>query len=245
MIKILLLSILFCAVVQAQNNKRTSASATTARSSVKAQARQDDTEPRFLALPDPVKCSRRPKEFFYDGHWYFYSGNVTKYRNAEVDWLEARNACREYCMDSVSIENEEENNIIFDLVKDNNLKYIWTSGRLCDFKGCGDREDLQPISVNGWFWSGSGTKMSATNQKPRNWTYQPWSFTGNNKRPQPDNAELDINGTPESCLAVLNNVYKDGLHWHDVACYHPKAFVCEDSEELLRYARATNPNLPI
>lgn len=66
-------------------------------------------------------------------------------------------------------------------------------------------------------------------------SWQPWSYTGNNKRPQPDNAELAINGTPESCLAVLNNVYKDGLHWHDVACYHPKAFVCEDSEELLRF----------
>jgi hypothetical protein len=38
-------------------------------------------------------------------------------------------------MDTVSIEFEEENNIIFDLLKDNNLKYIWTSGRLCDFKG--------------------------------------------------------------------------------------------------------------
>jgi len=97
---------------------------------------------------------------------------VTKYRKAEVDWLEARNACREYCMDSVSIETEEENNIIFDLVKDNNLKYIWSSGRLCDFKGCAEREDLQPISVNGWFWSGSGVKMAPTNLKPKGWTYQ-------------------------------------------------------------------------
>jgi len=221
--------------------QKSSSSPKSSSSSKKA----EDEEPRFLALPDPIKCSRRPKEFFYDGHWYFYSGNVTKYRNAEVDWLEARNACREYCMDTVSIESEEENNIMVDLVRDNRLKYIWTSGRLCDFKGCSTRSDLQPISVNGWFWSGSGTRMAATNQKPKSWSYQPWSYTGNNKRPQPDNAELDINGTPESCLALLNNVYKDGLHWHDVACYHPKAFVCEDSEELLRYARATNPNLPI
>lgn len=38
--------------------------------------------------------------------------------------------------------------------------------------GCGDREDLQPISVNGWFWSGSGTKMAPTNTKPKNWSYQ-------------------------------------------------------------------------
>ncbi|ODM99338.1 Collectin-43 [Orchesella cincta] len=202
-------------------------------------------EPRFLALPDPVKCSRRPKEFFYEGHWYFFSGNTTRYRNSEVDWLEARNACREYCMDTVSMESQEENDIIFQLIKSGNLKYIWSSGRLCDFKGCKERPDLQPVTVNGWFWSGSGTKMASTNSIPKGWDYQPWSFTGNNKRAQPDNAEYDINGTPESCLAVLNNVYKDGVHWHDVACYHPKAFVCEDSDELLRYARATNPNLPI
>jgi len=42
---------------------------------------------------------------------------------------------------------------------------------------------------------------------------------------QPDNAEFQINGTPESCLAVLNNVYNDGVNWHDVACYHPKVMI--------------------
>jgi len=199
----------------------------------------------FLALPDPQKCSKRPKEFFYEGHWYFFSGNVTKYRGSEWDWLEARNACREYCMDSVSIETQEENDLIKDLVKSADLKYIWTSGRLCDFKGCKDRADLQPPEVNGWFWSGSGTKMAPTNKSPPGWGYQPWSFTGRNKIPQPDQAELGINGTPESCLAMLNNVYGDGIHWHDVACYHEKQWVCEDSDELLQYVRATNPGLPI
>ena len=54
------------------------------------------------------------------------------------------------------------------------LAYIWTSGRLCNFKGC-DRDDLQPVAVNGWFWSGSGVKMAPTNSTPPGWTYQPWS----------------------------------------------------------------------
>ena len=73
------------------------------------------------------------------------------------------------------------------------LPYIWTSGRLCNFKGC-DREDLQPATVNGWFWSGSGVKMAPTNSTPPGWSYQPWSYTGHKSQfadkdvPQPDNA---------------------------------------------------------
>ncbi|XP_071536177.1 uncharacterized protein [Panulirus ornatus] len=42
-------------------------------------------------------------------------------------------------------------------------------------------------------------------------------------RPQPDNSEKG----GEHCLAVLNNFYKDGIKWHDVACYHEKPIVCE------------------
>ena len=29
------------------------------------------------------------------------------------------------------------------------LHYIWTGGRKCNFKGC-DRKDLQPAIQNGW-----------------------------------------------------------------------------------------------
>lgn len=58
-----------------------------------------------------------------------------------------------------------------------NLDYIWTSGRLCDFPGC-DRPDLQPVSVNGWFWTGSNKKIAPTNSTPASWDYQPWSPTG-------------------------------------------------------------------
>ena len=35
--------------------------------------------------------------------------------------------------------------------------------RLCDFDGC-DRPDLQPISVKGWFWTGSNKKIAPTNK---------------------------------------------------------------------------------
>jgi hypothetical protein len=38
-------------------------------------------------------------------------------------------------MDAVSIETQEENNLIFKLIQENDVPYIWTSGRLCDFNG--------------------------------------------------------------------------------------------------------------
>jgi len=63
------------------------------------------------------------------------------------------------------------------------------------------------------------------------------------KIPQPDNAEEDINGKKESCLGLLNNVYEDGVKWHDIACYHPKPFMCEDSDALLEYVAATNEGI--
>merc|ERR1719443_377463 len=80
-------------------------------------------------------------------------------------------------MDLVSLETPSEHELIEKFIKDNDLPYVWSSGRLCNFKGC-DREDLQPPTVNGWFWSGSGVKMAPTNSTPPGWSYQPWSFTG-------------------------------------------------------------------
>jgi len=76
-----------------------------------------------------------PKKFTFNGHNYFYSGQIPEYQNQRVDWLAARNICREYCMDAVSMETQEENDLIIKLVESNDVPYIWTSGRLCDFEG--------------------------------------------------------------------------------------------------------------
>ena len=120
------------------------------------------------------------------------------------------------------------------------VKYIWTSGRLCDFKGC-DRPDLQPLDVNGWFWTGLLTKLFPTTDRKNS----DWSENGGIGRPQPDNREAQQGGATENCLAILNNFYNDGVHWHDVACHHVKPFVCEENEKLLAFARYYNPNLKI
>ena len=54
--------------------------------------------------------------------------------------------------------------------------------------------------------------------------------------------EFEVEGEhDEACLAVLNNFYADGVVWHDVACYHEKFFVCEDSDDLLDFARQSSP----
>ena len=44
-------------------------------------------------------------------------------------------------------------------------------------------------------------------------------LSGHLKIPQPDNAEEDINGSKESCIGLLNNIYEDGIRWSD-HCHH-------------------------
>nr|QIE05466.1 C-type lectin 2 [Portunus trituberculatus] len=210
---------------------------------------------RVLALPEIELCDNRPKQWKFRNHYYFFSWDqdgpdfkevnpkTGQLEGSKVDWLKARNLCRQRCMDAVGMESEEENNMIFDFIKRRNITYIWTSGRLCDFKGCDEREDLKPISVKGWFFSNTNTKMAPTNASPPGWKYQPWSDKGHTGGPQPDNAEFDINQTSESCLGVLNNLYNDGIKWHDIACYHKKPFICEDSDELLRYIEGQKQQL--
>ncbi len=68
----------------------------------------------------------------------------------------------------------------------------------------------------------------------------------NPPRVQPDNREqIQDRGDSESCLAVLNNFYGDGVKWHDVACKHEKPIICEDVEGHIAYARQTFPHINI
>jgi len=220
-----------------------------------------------------ASLSSGPKEFVHGGKNYFFTGHILELKDKKFDWLDGRNLCREFCMDLVTLDTQEKNNLIFRLIQKSELHsryynvtsilwglyltiatnsfalvtddvpYIWTSGRLCDFKGCEGRSDLEPKNLNGWFWSAQRSKLYPTNRVPPGWTYNPWSQSGHKKVPQPDNAEFDINQTTESCLAVLNNVYNDGIAWHDIACYHEKPVVCEDNEELLNYVASQNPGI--
>ena len=117
-------------------------------------------------------------------------------------------------------------------IKSNKVDCIWTSVWIYDFKGC-DRADLQLVSINGWFQTGSNTDIASTNSPSSNWSYQSWSSNGHLEIPQPDNAEADINGKKESFLRLPTDIYENSIKWHDIACYHPKPFKCKDSDALL------------
>ena len=65
-----------------------------------------------------------PITFTYNDHGYFYSGDVEAHAEDKVDWLEARNICREYCMDLVSIETPSENDLIEELIKGGKKRFL-------------------------------------------------------------------------------------------------------------------------
>ncbi|CAH1958885.1 unnamed protein product [Acanthoscelides obtectus] len=161
---------------------------------------------RILEPPVPALCAQRViHERTPDGKGYFFSWRDPATKNTELDWLDGRNFCRKRCMDLVSLETSAENEWIKKHIVDDKVKYIWTSGRLCDFAGC-ERADLQPPRVNGWFWTAVLQKLAPTTRRDQN----DWSESGGIGRPQPDNREEIQGGAPENCVAVLNQFYNDG-----------------------------------
>ena len=134
-------------------------------------------------------------------------------------------------MDSISITSKQENDWVKDVIRKNDIPYIWTGGRKCNFSGC-DREDLQPAIENGWYWAPTGTRIPS----PRTCRYCSWSSTGGSRQRQPDNREQKQGGKDEACIGILNNFYKDGIVWHDIECRHKKPVICQESQELLDFA---------
>jgi len=211
--------------------------------------RDEDKGTGKLCFPDGKLCEERVNKGGvqrFNGHlyWFSWQDNDGSVRNAKWDWFNARNYCRKRCMDLVSFETKEE----YDWVKgfiNVNVPYFWTSGRLCDFDGC-DRPDFFPKNINGWFWSANQARLAPTDSRT---AFHDWSATGGfspSPKPQPDNREqTQLGGESESCMAVLNNFYGDGIKWHDVACHHEKPIICEDVEGHLAFARQTFPNIRI
>ncbi|KAE8749902.1 C-type lectin [Frankliniella occidentalis] len=187
--------------------------------------------------PNPARCAHRKIHETYNGHGYLFTWEEPKTVGLQLGWTEAREFCRARCMDLVSLESQEENDFIKERVSKANQNYVWTSGRKCNFKGC-ERPDLQPVSVYGWFWTGSLSRMPATTDR----LDSDWSDNGGFGRPQPDDREHFQGGPEEECLAILNNLYDDGIHWHDIACKHRMPFICEDSDELLQILQRTALN---
>ena len=100
-------------------------------------------------------------------------------------------------MDLVSLETETEWEQVRAKMEEFKAPFIWTSGHKCD-REVGNRFDdksaivinwlnycrcftdpsLQPRLINGWFWSGSGVLIAATNRPAPGWKRNPWGKTG-------------------------------------------------------------------
>lgn len=119
-----------------------------------------------LAKPDPVKCRNRPREFKLNGKNYYYSKHQNESMKAEVGWLEARNYCRAYCMDTIAVNTQKEWDLIIKILEDHLEDYIWTSGHECFKPECLSDEKYQPRNVNGFYWTLDSSKIPSTDKNP-------------------------------------------------------------------------------
>lgn len=203
-----------------------------------AAAADGDNKPQ-LSLPKPNLCSSRQKHHFFAGHNYLFSWREN---GAKAEsWFHARNYCRDRCMDLVSMETGNENEQMKRIVENGvgRGQSVWTSGRLCNFNEDCKRDDLQPIKVNGWFWATPRVRMLATDKRTpfnANGAINDWSQAGNCGA-QPDQCN---NRVDEACMTIGNNVFGDGIKWHDETCHEQRHFICEDSDELVNFVRFKN-----
>ncbi|KAL7647466.1 UNVERIFIED_CONTAM: hypothetical protein RMT77_001062 [Armadillidium vulgare] len=118
-------------------------------------------------------------------------------KHTKWDWGGAVNYCTKLSGGWEPISINDES--------ENNFVSNVIGGERVDYIWTGGRR-----SGGGWKWPKGQFKNIA------------WSHTGGFKIPQPDNREGN-----EDCLSVLNNIYGDGIKWHDVACSHRKPIICE------------------
>lgn len=80
---------------------------------------------RILEPPVPSLCAQRViHERAPDGKGYFFSWRDPALQGVEEDWLNARNYCRQRCMDSVSLESSNENEWIKQRLVDGKVSII-------------------------------------------------------------------------------------------------------------------------
>merc|ERR1719312_845117 len=114
-------------------------------------------------------------------------------------WQEGVSYCRSQGMKLISLDSKEKADHFLSLVGRDRAPYFWAGGEVS-----GNSRELK--------WLNGNKETISKGQHP-------WSFTGRTG-PQPDGGER--------CLAILNNVYRDGVKFHDVACHHRKPVICEE-----------------
>jgi len=135
----------------------------------------------------------------YNGRNYLISWQASP--NCKWTAGGAKAYCRSSGMRGISLDTQDKVNHFLGLI--GGTKYFWTGGTV----------SLGRTKTVSW---PNGISQNANSR------HMPWSHTGGANRAQPDNREGD-----ESCLAVLNNFYSDGVKYHDVSCHHKKPTICE------------------
>jgi len=224
---------------------------------------------------DMLLCEQRQQDWTYKGRRYVFSGFATdledegesslfaakdpskNFTGVLRDFGNAVRHCTLRCMSLVSIETEGEWNFLKEKMEELRVPFIWTSGHKCDktvSPSCYTEPSVQPRIVNGWYWSGSGSPIPATDKIPPGWSASPWGNVGlystlaeyKNQPtavPQPDNAEQELKKLKqeeESCIALAQDHWETGIYWNDIACYHEKPWICEENEKLMRDAGLIN-----
>merc|ERR1712098_230393 len=146
---------------------------------------------------DMLLCEQRQQDWTYEGRRYVFSGFATDLKDEGEsslfaakdpsknftgvlrDFGNAVRHCTLRCMALVSIEKEGEWEFLKEKMEELRVPFIWTSGHKCDrtvSNRCYSDASLQPRIVNGWFWSGSGAKIPATDKIPPGWSASPWEM---------------------------------------------------------------------
>ena len=99
------------------NRNRNNNNRNTNKSNNNEKKGESKKQPQLLSPPVPEKCTSRPKHFQREGHNYFFSKFEEGFKDLKGDWLEGRNFCREYCMDLVSLETQEENDFFVEFIE--------------------------------------------------------------------------------------------------------------------------------
>jgi len=204
-----------------------------------------------VCLPNAELCASRKNQFGSQTsrgktYWFSWNSDEAVLTNARWNWFTARNYCRKRCMDLVSFESEEEMDFVGGVMKRNNVREIWTSGRLCDKEvdGC-DAPRFQPYNIRGWFWASTLQGMGDTNVF-RGRKFNAWSNSGPEGRAQPDGLLKADGFGQQACMALLDNFFRDGLSWHDTKCNDRRLIVCEDlPAQNINFVRQKNPGINI
>ncbi|KAF7264734.1 hypothetical protein GWI33_022523 [Rhynchophorus ferrugineus] len=196
-------------------------------------------EADFFVFPDPKICATRDIHLRSPAGVHYYLSWMDK--KSPEDWNGARNFCRRMCMDLISLETMTENEWIKNWIEKLRVEDVWTSGRLCTFRGCEKEQSphLWPLELYGWFWAATGEYLHPSD----NPKFTDWSSGGPFGVTQPDNREFRYTGRPEACLAIMNNKYRDGISWHDEVCDFKKPFICEENLDMMEMVKAAAPSL--